>query len=664
MNMPEQDQNPPTSALDAEPFIPDSALLTSLLQSLPLCVYAKDRAGRFLFANNFFCKSVGTTLKELLGKTDYEVHPGDLAEKYLADDRHIMETGRTKAIEEKWQTIAGSEGYVRVIKAPLYSTGQGEQVIGTIGIFWDITERKQAEISLAEERNLLRVLIDNLPDYIYIKDTESRIIIANKAQIQILGAASEQEVLGKTDFDFYNKAEAGGYFEDEQHLLSTGRPLIDKEESAIDGEGRERWVLTTKIPFYNTENNLIGLVGIGHDITRRKREEKERQYLEAQLQQARKMESIGTLTAGIAHDFNNLLSVINGYTELLQISTDADHPQQETLGRILQAGRSAAGLVGQLLAFSRKQIALPRVINLNAAITDIRQMLRRIIGENIEVTLKLRADLWSVKIDPAQFEQIILNLATNARDAMPYGGTLTLATDQLILDEQSVRQHAEVLPGRYVELSVSDNGLGISKDIQEHIFEPFYTTKEKHRGTGLGLATVFGIVKQNRGHIWLSSEENQGTTFKIYFPQATDDSSQEEEKGDTPDTVELQGHENILVVEDEASLQDLARTILEGHGYSVTTAANGKEAMAAAENSTSPFDLLLTDVIMPGMSGRVLADQLNRKYPALKVLYMSGYTDNAIVHYGILEPGIEFIHKPFSPITLVRKIRSLLDRGR
>lgn len=661
MNMTEQDHTSSTSFATAVPFSPDSSLLNSLLHSLPLNVYAKDREGRFLFANKFFCESVGKTPEDILGKTDYEVHPGELAQKYLEDDRYIMETGGIQAIEEKWQTLGGSEGYVRVVKAPLYSKAQKELIIGTIGIFWDITERKQAENALAEERNLLRVLIDNLPDYIYVKDKESRIILANKAQINILGRSVQQEVLGRTDFDFYDREEAKQYFEDEQRLLNTGRPVIDKEEAAVDGEGRERWTLTTKIPFHNTENTLVGLVGIGHDITRRKREEKERQHLEAQLQQARKMESVGTLTAGIAHDFNNLLSVINGYTELLQISTADDHPQQEIFDRILQAGRSAADLVGQLLAFSRKQIALPRIVNLNTGITNIQQMLRRIIGENIEIILNLRPDLWSVKIDPAQLEQIILNLATNARDAMPYGGTLTLATDQIILDDVSVRQHAELLPGRYVEFSVSDNGLGIPDDIQEHIFEPFYTTKDKHRGTGLGLATVFGIVKQNCGHIWLSSKEGEGSTFRIFFPQASDHESEDNEVEPQKDLA-ASSHESILVVEDEPSLQDLAKLILEGHGYSVTTAANGQEALMAAENRDTPFDLLLTDVIMPGMSGRILADQLSKSFPALKVLYMSGYTDDAIVHYGMLEPGIEFIHKPFSPNVLAGRIRSLLDK--
>lgn len=657
-----QDTSPSSKYSLSAIFQPNNTLLHSLLQSLPLNVYAKDREGRFLFANNFFCRSNNKALEEILGKTDYDLHPVALAEKYLEDDRYIMATGKTKSIEEKWQSVGGKDCHVQVIKTPLYDTPERKQVLGTIGIFWDITERKQTEIALAEERNLLRVLIDNLPDYIYVKDRESRIIIANEAQIAVLGCTSQQEALGKTDLDFFPEDEARKYLADELQLLNTGRPLINQEELVLDGEGRERWTLTTKIPFYNTENTLVGLVGIGHDITRRKREEKERQFLEAQLQQARKMESVGTLTAGIAHDFNNLLSVINGYTELLQISTDAEHPHQETLGKILQAGRSAADLVRQLLAFSRKQIAQPRIIDLNTTITDIQQMLRRIIGENIEIIVKLKADLKSVKIDPAQLEQIILNLATNARDAMPYGGTLILQTDEVVLDEYYARQHAEVIPGGYTVLSVSDNGLGISKEIQEHIFEPFYTTKEKHRGTGLGLATVFGIVKQNLGHISLYSEDGGGATFTIYFPQAADDSARKEESADLEDLIPAPGHENILVVEDEASLQDLARTILEGQGYSVTTAANGQEALAAADNDDKPFDLLLTDVIMPGISGRVLADQLSKKYPALKVLYMSGYTDNAIVHYGILEPGIEFIQKPFSPVALSRKIRSLLDR--
>jgi PAS domain S-box-containing protein len=505
----------------SSPFLPDSTLLASLIHSLPFNVYAKDREGRFIFANSFYCQNVGIAVSDLLGRTDYDIHPEHLARKFRDDDRRIMEGGCRETIEEQWRSIDGSAiTFVKVIKAPLYDSPENGNIIGTIGIFWDITERKRMESELAEERSLLRTLIDNLPDYIYVKDLESRIVLANTAQIEVLGRTEEKEVLGRTDFDFYPEQEAREYYTDEQHLLTTGIPLIDKEEMAPVEGGHERWTLTTKIPLYNTEQNLVGLVGIGHDITRLKREERERQQLEEQLQQARKMESVGTLTAGIAHDFNNLLNVINGYTELLQMTLEADSPHQECLGRILQAGRSAADLVGQLLAFSRRQIAQPKIVDLNRIITGIRPMLQRVIGENIEVILDLRPDLWSVRIDPAQLEQAILNLAANARDAMPYGGTLVLETGHAELDEQYARRFTEVVPGRYVVFSVTDNGIGISKEVQEHIFEPFYTTKEKNRGTGLGLATVFGIVKQNRGHIWLTSEPGQGATFNLYFPLA------------------------------------------------------------------------------------------------------------------------------------------------
>jgi PAS domain S-box-containing protein len=641
--------------------IPDSSLLDSLLHSLPLNVYAKDRAGRFIFANNTYCKNIGRTAAEILGKTDFDLHPKTLAEKYLADDRKIMETGAIEIIEEKWQSLADSrDGYVQVVKSPLYDSLEKRAVIGTIGIFWDITERKQMEIALAEERNLLRVLIDNLPDYIYVKDRQSRILIANKAQVKVLGGNSEDEVLNRTDFDFFPQSEAQVYFDDEQRVLRSTTPLVDKEEFSQDTTGKERWTQTTKIPFYNTEKTLVGIVGIGHDITQRKKREMERHLLEAQLQQSRKMESVGTLTAGIAHDFNNLLSIINGYSELLQIRTPADHPYQETIEKILHAGRTAAGLVGQLLAFSRKQIANPRILDINTAITATQNMLRRIIGENIEIVLDLQQDLWSVKIDPAQFEQIIINLTANARDAMPFGGKLIIETHNVVLDENYTLQHADVLAGRYVLLSASDNGLGMSKEVQEHIFEPFFTTKEKHRGTGLGMATVFGIVKQNDGHIWIYSEEGMGATFKIYLPQ-TDEAAAAPE-GDAVHAAGPQtGSETILIVEDEPSLRELARTILHDLGYTVITAESGDQALGIACELTGPLHLLLTDVIMPGMSGTALAKELNAKFPRLKVLYMSGYTDNAIVHYGILEPGIEFIQKPFSPASLTWKIRRILD---
>ncbi len=657
------DTQPDGSLSRLSPFSSNSSLLHSLLQSLPLNVYAKDREGCFLFANNCYCRSVGKTLQEILGKTDHDLHPVELAGKYLEDDRFIMESGEITSFEEKWQTIGGSDRYVRVMKSPLYDSPGEKQLIGTIGIFWDITERKQTEITLAEERNLLRVLIDNLPDYIYVKDTKSRIILANKAQIAILGCTSQQEALGKTDLDFYPEAEARKYLDDEQQVFSTGKALIDEEEGVRDKNGRERWTLTTKIPFYNTEKNLIGLVGIGHDITRRKKEERERLFLETQLQQARKLETVGTLTSGIAHDFNNLLSVINGYTELLQISTASDHPHQNILTQMLQAGRSMADLVSQLLAFSRKQRSLPKIVNINTIIADLQQVIHQTIGEHIEISFNLKDDLCPVKFDPSQLEKIILNLLTNARDAMPSGGTLTLATEEVIVDEQYARQQTDMPLGRYTLLTVADNGTGISKEIQDHVFEPFYTTKEKQRGTGLGLATVFGIVKQNRGHIWLSSQEGLGTTIKIFLPSVPMDSTGGDEETIIADSEACTGNETVLVVEDDSSLQELARTILEQHGHSVITATNGQEAIAATDSLGRPLSLLLTNMVLPGISGRALADLLGKKYPALKILYISDYTDDTTAHQGILGPGIEIIHKPFSPAALTGKIRSLLDRS-
>jgi PAS domain S-box-containing protein len=656
------DTKTPSGGSDSAHFQPDSSLLANLIHSLPFNVYAKDREGRFIFANSFYCENVGKKPADILGRTDFEIHPSELARKYLEDDKRIMESGRKETIEEKWQAIDGTaDTYIQVLKTPLYDSPHNLEIIGTIGIFWDITERKQMEIALAEERNLLRTLIDNLPDMIYVKDTESRIVIANRGQTKALGRTEEQEVIGRTDFDFYPREAAQQYYDDEKRLFIDGEPVVDKEEIRPAQDGEEHWTLTTKIPLRNTSGQIVGLVGIGHDITRRKEEERQRLQLEAQLQQARKMESVGTLTAGIAHDFNNLLSVINGYTELLQMTIDADSPHQKTLGMVLQAGRSAADLVRQLLAFSRRQIARPQVVDLNAIITAIQPMLQRVIGENIEIILALKPDLWTVRIDPAQFEQIVLNLAANARDAMPFGGTLTMATAHAELDEQYARRCSDVLPGRYVVFSVSDNGVGIDREIQEHIFEPFYTTKEKNRGTGLGLATVFGIVKQNRGHIWLTSEPGIGSTFDLYFPLAGEDAQPDLLPREHAAAEMPSGHEHILVVEDQPALQDLARTILENLGYTVATAASGRDALLLAETLKTPPDLLLTDVIMPGMSGRVLADQLGRKHPGLKVLYMSGYTDDAIVHYGILEPDIEFIHKPFTPSGLANKIRSLLD---
>jgi signal transduction histidine kinase len=378
-----------------------------------------------------------------------------------------------------------------------------------------------------------------------------------------------------------------------------------------------------------------------------------------QLLQAQKMEAIGQLAGGIAHDFNNLLTAINGFAGLMQLSLSTDDPLWEMTEKILDSGQRAAGLIRQLLAFSRKQIIEPQVLILNSVVTDMEKMLRRLIGEDIQLETSLSLELWPVKVDPTQMGQIIVNLALNARDAMPTGGRLTIETANVTLDEAYAAGHLEAQPGEYVRLAVSDTGHGIKKEVQSRIFEPFFTTKEAGQGSGLGLATVYGIVKQSSGDIQVYSEVNQGTTFKIYLPrtpEAVRPAPQPAEEQELPS-----GHETVLLVEDDEFVRSLSRRVLESRGYSVLEARRGVEALRLAAGYAGPIHLLLTDVVMPDMGGKALAEQITATRPEMKVVYMSGYTDNAIARHGVLEPGLPFLQKPFSPKQLARKVRAVLD---
>lgn len=643
------------------PMPPDTDIILSLIESLPLHVFAKDREGRFIHGNGCYCRRIGLALEQLIGLDDFDIHPRELAEKYRHDDARIMETGRIESLEEPWKSShEGSEiNWIQTIKAPLRLHGS-QEIIGMIGVFWDITEKKLGEIALAEERNLLRTLIDNLPDYIYVKDLESRFLVANVAVARLMGASSPDKLLGKRDRDYYPDIQAKEFREDEKEVVASGLPVIDKEECLTDFSGRMQWLLTTKVPLKNIHGDIAGIIGIGHNITEQREAELERKRLEDQLHHAQRMETIGTLTAGIAHDFNNLLSVINGYTELIQLTTPLDHKNHENLGRVLTAGRSAARLIAQLLAFSRKQVAQSRVINLNRQLVSTRTMLKRIIGENVSIRLELGKQLWPVRMDPAQLEQIVVNMAANARDAMPDGGELLLKTENVVVDEAFPARFPSLAPGEWVLLSIKDTGEGLTPTARDHLFEPFFTTKPKHQGTGLGLATVFGIIKQNKGHIFADSRPGEGAEFAVYLPK-----SEEQEQPMVGDAVMInrsyRGTETILVVEDDPDVQKLACTMLSDQGYTVYTARNGAEAILAIEEKGRDIRLILTDVIMPGINGRMLADEIARRKVAAKVLFMSGYTDETISKYGILEPGVEFIQKPFSTGELVRKVRVMLD---
>jgi PAS domain S-box-containing protein len=392
-------------------------------------------------------------------------------------------------------------------------------------------------------------------------------------------------------------------------------------------------------------------------VIARSRLDAERRRLEEQYHQSQKMEAVGRLTAGIAHDFNNILTVINGFAALMEYELLPDDPLREMLDKILHSGQRAADLVQQLLAFSRKQVIEPRVLDLNAVVADMDKMLRRVIGEDIDLKTTLTPDLWPVKVDVAQMGQVIVNLAVNARQAMPEGGRLTIETANVVIDEAYVASHLGTQPGKYVLLAISDTGCGMSKEVKARIFEPFFTTKGV--GTGLGLATVFGIIKQSGGDIWVYSEEGRGATFKIYLPRADESilpSASPQLEAEYP-----AGSETVLLVEDDIAVRDLVRQVLQRQGYTLLEAQNGHEALRLINHYAAPVDLLLTDVILPDISGKFLAEAAARMKPDMKILFMSGYTDEAVAHHGVLESGVAFLQKPFGPIALARKVRVVLD---
>ena len=378
-----------------------------------------------------------------------------------------------------------------------------------------------------------------------------------------------------------------------------------------------------------------------------------------QLLQSQKLEAIGRLAGGVAHDFNNLLTVIGGYCDLVLREVVLEDSTKLKIQEVRTAADRASALTRQLLAFSRKQVLQPRILNLNETVTELNKMLQRMIGEDIQLRTSLRSNIGNVKADPGQMEQVLMNLVVNARDAMPFGGTITIETADVYLDEGYARTHVSVTPGHYVMLAVTDTGCGMDPETQQHAFEPFFTTKGLGKGTGLGLSTAYGIVKQSGGNIWLYSELEGGTTFKIYLPRVTDEAEQYKHAVGSPDL--LRGTETILLVEDAEMVRHLARQILEGNGYQVLEAGSAREALQLAAENYKEISLLLSDVVMPEMSGRELATRLLNVVPQLKVLYMSGYTEDTIVNHGVLEEGINFMPKPFGPDALLTKVREVLS---
>jgi PAS domain S-box-containing protein len=525
--------------------------------------------------------------------------------------------------------------------------------------------RKQAEEALLESESRYRRITESLTDYQYT------VRIKNGRAVETTQSPACKTVTGYTAQEL--AADPYLWFcmvapEDRERVglrlqqALAGEEIPPIEHRILRKDGETRWVRDTIILHKDASGNLVRYDGVIKDITERKRAEEEREKLQEQLRMAQKMEAIGRLAGGVAHDFNNLLCVILNYTVFAIDGAREGDPLKDDLLEVKKASERAVALTRQLLAFSRKQVLQPVPLNLNEIAEGVEKMLRRVLGEDIDFVQVLAPDLGLTVADPGQIEQVLMNLVVNARDAMPEGGKLMIETSNVELDEEYAAQHVAVNPGPYVQLSVTDTGYGMDEETKARIFEPFFTTKERCKGTGLGLSTVYGIVKQSGGDIWVYSEPGRGTTFKIYLPRDLSDTTASATK---PSSVprRITGTGTILVVEDEEGLRKVARRTLEAAGYTVLTAADGDEALLTSAEHVGDIHLLLTDVVMPRMSGRVLAERLTKTRPILKVLYMSGYTGNAIIHHGVLDAGTHFLAKPFSADDLTRKVREALDRG-
>jgi PAS domain S-box-containing protein len=531
----------------------------------------------------------------------------------------------------------------------------GDRIIGRVWSFRDVTARRQAETAFRHERDLLRTVIDLLPDSIYVKDRSFRFLAANQELTRRFGKISPTELIGKTNEDFFPSAISEKLRANEQRVLD-GHSIINHPETTLTPNGEQIDLLTSKIPLLDKDGRIIGLVGTGRDVTRQRQ-------LEENLRQSQKMEAIGQLAGGVAHDFNNILGTVRIAADLLKVGGPLNPNQTETLAEIANATERAANLSRQLILFSRRKELQLLTVNLNDCILHFTKMLQRLVGEQIQLQFQLDPGQLPIHADVGMMDQILLNLVVNARDAMPEGGTITVTTACVELDTTVAASMVDGRPGTYARLAVTDTGKGIPREILPHIFEPFYTTKGVGKGTGLGLATVFGVVQQHHGCIRVTSHQGLGTTFEIYLPLLSHAASTATLHVTEPELATMRGgQETILLVEDENPLRTAVREILKSLGYTVLEAASGSEALQLWQKKSAPIHLLLTDLVMPGhISGGELARRLQAADSQMKVIYVSGYSKEIMANEIEAVEGVNFLSKPFTAQFLAKVIRERLD---
>ena len=549
-----------------------------------------------------------------------QVHPAfhSLVEQRLSQLKQGRHNG--PGVEGQFVRMDGTPFDVEVSAIAL-----NEDRSSTLVFFRDISEQKKAQDADRRSRGALNSVIEGITDAVYVKDCQGKFLLVNGAACKMVGKSAE-EILGRDDRTVFSPEAAELGMAHDRRIMAA-RSVESCEDELVLATGEHILIQKTEGPAFDGQGNLIGIFGISRDITSQKRAEEERAKLWAQLLQAQKMESVGRLAGGVAHDLNNLLTVINGYSDLLLQQITPEDAIQEPISEIRKAGARAAALSRQLLVLSREQVVRPKVLDLNEVIGEVEKMLGGVLGEDVRIETSLSPSLGPIRADAGQLHQVLMNLIVNARDAMPRGGKILIETSNVDLDQGYALQHPELAPGPYVLMTVSDDGLGMSEEVRSHLFEPFFTTKEQSEGTGLGLATVYGIIKQTGGAIWAYSEPSAGATFKIYLPRVDEAITAEDETKTAITT--LRGTETVLVVEDQQELRRLAAAILRRYGYEVLEAANASEALVHAERHTGRIHLMVTDLVMPGMTGAELAVRLSPLRPDMKIIFMSGYSEHA-----------------------------------
>jgi PAS domain S-box-containing protein len=622
----------------------------ALFESLSDAALVADvESGRILEANAQAEALLKLSRREIVGMHHSQLHPPEHEEYYRSVFGRLGSDGGGEALEGE---VVRSDGQIAPVSIRGSAMHVGDRAV-LLELFQDISARLEAQDALEQQEREMAAVFDSMVEHVVYQDLDHRVIWANRAAAESVGLEPGQ-LVGRTCHEVWNSAPGPCEGCPVDRARATGRPA-EGEMATADGR---TWQVKG-YPVRSEGGEVVAMVELTAEISELKTAQDELKRQRQLLERAARLESVGKLAGGIAHDFNNLLTGIIGYSDLILRDMDRKNPLRQDVEEIKRAGARAAELTQQLLAFSRKQILDARVLDLNAVVDGMSKMLSRLIGENLELATHLSPDIGRVKADPAQIEQVIMNLVVNARDAMPDGGELTISTANEDLDEADPDLPPYIASGSFVRLTVQDTGAGIDDEVLDHIFEPFFTTKERGEGTGLGLATVYGIVKQHSGYVWAESAEGRGTLFKVYLPRV-EARLQSDAPAEAVPRVP-RGNERILVVEDEEAVRGLAERVLLSAGYEVFSAGSPDAALRLATEQGNGFELLLTDVVLPDRSGTALYRDLAKSRPALRVLYMSGYTDESVLQLRRPEAGVAFLPKPFTPEQLLRKVRDVLE---